>query len=282
MELSFWLAILILTKFCLYTCSFMTIGTAIFSLIFKNFETDIKSIINISAVGAIISSIGFLLVQTGYIMEDGLAGMFDTEMLQIFLEEKIGTSLYMRVAGIILLSLGINMQRQPKWLLAIPIVMIAASFAMVGHASGDDFIYTAILLTIHLLAVSFWLGALMPLYLATNTDYAAEILERFGRMAAFIVPVLLVVGVLFAVNIVGSVSALFGSSYGITLLSKVVFVAILLGLATLNKMIFTPQIAAKKPSATLQLKRVIKLEALAFATIFMATAILTTSVTLPE
>lgn len=283
MDFSIWSILLILTKFWLYASGLTAIGGAMFWLIFGHkAELKTESLIKIAGSLTIMSSIGFLLVQTGYIMEDGIAGMFDVEMLQIFLDEKIGTSLYMRLTGSVLLLLIVALSERFRWLMILPIVMLAGSFSLVGHASGDDFIYTAILLTLHLLAVSFWVGALLPLYWAAERDFGVEMLEKFGQIAAFIVPTLIVVGILFAVKIVGSFAVLFNSAYGMTLLAKVAIVGLLLGLATLNKVLFVPQIAADKPLAVVKFKRVVIIEALAFGVIFMATAIFTTNMALPE
>lgn len=281
-DIGTWSILLILVKFCLYMSGFLAIGSAIFLLLFKTAPAQVKHIISISSVVAIVISVAFLLVQVGYIMDDGLTGMFDAEMLQIFLDEKMGTSLYIRVIGLILLLLAVHMKRSFKWVMILPIIMVAGSFAGVGHATGDDIIYTGTLLTLHLVAVSFWFGALYPLYIMAEKPDGAEMLERFGKIASFIVPILLVVGLLFAVNLLGSFAVLFGSSYGVILLIKVAIVGVLLGLATLNKLIFVPQIAATQRQAIVKFKLIVKLEACAFASIFMATALLTTSVAIPE
>ncbi|MBL1241814.1 MAG: CopD family protein [OCS116 cluster bacterium] len=286
MDFSIWSVLLIVTKMTLYISSFLAVGSVVFLASFRTVQNDIfaatKRLIYISVPLAIISSIGFLLVQTGYIMEDGVAGMFDIEMLEMFLQENIGSSLYMRVVGVALLLLAVVFMPQQYWLHGIFAILVAASFAMIGHATGDNQIYTTILLVIHLLAVSFWLGALWPLYLSANQPEGADMLERFGKIASIVVPLLIVVGVLFAIYIVGSVSALFDSSYGISLLVKVGIVGLLLGLASLNKIYFVPQIAAQNRQAVKWLRLTIMVEAAAFLAIFALTAALTTVMTLPE
>ncbi|MBL1421752.1 MAG: CopD family protein [Alphaproteobacteria bacterium] len=286
MDFSIWLFLLIITKLVVYTTSFLAIGGAGFLALFHDVENGISAVIRrliyICAALAILSSIGFLLVQSGYIVEDGLAGMFDVEMLQIFLEENMGSSLYMRIFAMILLILLVMFLPYQKLFIAVPIVLTSTSFALVGHATGDYQIYTSILLTVHLLAVGFWVGALWPLYLSANQPSGAAMLAQFGKIASFVVPLLIVVGLLFGIYIVGSFAALFNSSYGISLLIKVAIVGVLLGLATLNKILFVPYIAAQRPKAVQWLRLTIAVEAVAFLAIFTVTAALTTIMTLPE
>lgn len=286
MDFSIWSILLIITKLIVYITVFLTIGSVVFLVWFRELENDLsratKRMIYINAPLAIISSAGFLLVQTGYIMEDGIAGMLNAEMLKIFLEENIGTSLYMRVLGLVLLPLGMMFAPSQYWMHIIFATIVAASFAMVGHATGDDQIYTSILLTFHLLAASFWFGALRPLYLSASQPEGADMLEKFGKIASFVVPLLITVGLLFALYIVGSLSALFNSSYGISLLIKIAIVSLLLGLAALNKIFLVPQIAAQQPEAVHRLRLTIVIEAAAFVAIFAVTATLTTIMTLPE
>lgn len=284
MDFSFWSALLILVKTCVYTSAFWAMGGVIFWLLFakqaeklhKQFFTNLY----LAAFISIISSIWFLMAQVGYIIDDGFAGMFDSEMLQIFLNENIGTSLYMRVAGAVLL-IGYLVLRL-KILALLAVILMAASFAITGHATSGDVLYTSLLLAVHLLAVSFWFGALWPLYMSARHDNAAEMLEKFGKIAAYIVPILIVVGVLFALTIVPSFAALFTSSYGISLLIKIGIVAVLLALAALNKLKLVPAIRAQKINAVAKLRLVIKIEAVAFLLIFIVTAALTIIMTLPE
>lgn len=289
MDFGIWSILLIICKTCLYASGLVAMGSGLYVLVFGNLPTfDIRlvkttrnMIFGASLLG-IITSVLFLLLQTGFIVEEGIGGMFDVEMLEIFLDENIGTSLYLRVAGLILLMFISLFVPKLKILMVLPLILIAASFSIIGHATGEYQVFTSVLLIIHLLAVSFWLGALLPLYVAADQPHAEQLLEKFGKIASYIVPLLIVVGLIFAALILGSFSALFGSSYGITLIIKIAIVGLLLGLATLNKYLLVPQIAAQAQGSIWRLRAVIAIEALAFMGIFLMTAILTTAVTLPE
>ena len=286
MVLEFWSILLISIKTIIYASSFTAMGGAVFLLIFdtkrNSTATHSKRMITVAGYVAIFSSILFLPIQTGFIMDDGISGMLDFELMQIFLDGNIGYSLYLRVFGLIALLIGTNYLATSKLLILMPIVAIAASFSLVGHATGEYQIITSILIIVHLIAVSFWVGALLPLYLSAEQPHAGQMLEKFGKVASLIVPLLIAVGAVFAIIIIGSFSALFNSTYGYTFIFKILIVGFLLGLATLNKILFVPQISLGNPKAVLALKRTIIIESIAFIVIFIATATLTTSVNLPE
>ena len=159
-------------------------------------------------------------------------------------------------------------------------VAVAISFAQVGHALGEPKAALAVLLVMHLLAAAFWVGALVPLYKAARDPAGADLLHHFGNVAAFGVVVLIIAGTTLAWLLSGSVTALFGTAYGLALLLKVTIVAGLLGFAALNKVRLVPALRAEKPGSILALRRSISMELLAVIMILLATATLT-SVTTP-
>jgi putative copper resistance protein D len=93
-----------------------------------------------------------------------------------------------------------------------------------------------------LAAVSWWLGALIPLlaltYRGTPTTVVAT-MEAFGRRAAWAVGILLLAGALLALMLTGGVVRL-DSAYQQRLLIKLGLVAGLLALAAINKLRLTP------------------------------------------
>lgn len=286
MDVGFWTILLVITKAVIYVTSFLAIGSLIYSRIFK-FEPEYtisqnNKVLYFASGIAILSSIFFLFVQTGFLMDDGLSGMLDYEVMQIFLEGNLGYSFYIRISGLALLILLTFFVPNIKLLYLIPAILVAASFSLVGHASGDYQYLTMLFLIIHLLAIAFWVGALLPLYRTSNSSNASDLLQGFGKIATFIVPMLLAVGLAFAYIIVGNFNALFTSSYGLTLITKLIVVGLLLGLATINKLILVPQISINSSKSRLRLRQVIAVETLAFILIFVITAILTTSTNLPE
>ena len=165
-------------------------------------------------------------------------------------------------------------------LLAAGTVLVVASYTRVGHATTSPRWLLASVLVVHLTAVAFWFGALLPLRRATagaiETRDAADLLHRFGQVAAFTVGLLGIAGLVFAYVMVGSVSGLLSTAYGLLLLLKIGIVTGLLALAALNKLRLVPRLAAGRDGAARQLDRSIRVETLAFLAIFAVTAIFTT------
>ncbi|CAN0605669.1 unnamed protein product, partial [Ectocarpus sp. 12 AP-2014] len=124
-----------------------------------------------------------------------------------------------------------------------------------------------------------------PLYrlAAPGDDHqeAARVSHRFGQQATLIVPVLIAVGGVFAFLLLGSPQAIFGTAYGQMLLVKLSIVGVVLGIAALNKLRLVPALAAQKAGADGRFRASLRWEALVFLAIFTATALLTTSFTVP-
>lgn len=74
---------------------------------------------------------------------------------------------------------------------------------------------------------------------------------------------------------------MFGTAYGQMLLIKLALVAIVLGIAALNKLRLVPDLTANQPGAGAHLRTSLGWETLVFLAIFSATAVLTTSFTVP-
>jgi putative copper resistance protein D len=160
-------------------------------------------------------------------------------------------------------------------------LLIAVSYTFVGHSLGDPRWLLASLLTLHLLAAAFWVGALAPLGRAVGQPDGASMLHRFGAIASVTVALLIVVGLIFAWLMTGSLSALLSTAYGWTLLAKLGVVTGLMALAGLNKWRLVPALASGDSTAASHLRRSIQIEALAVLLILIATATLTSITTPP-
>ena len=92
----------------------------------------------------------------------------------------------------------------------------------------------------------------------------------------------MVVGLVFAWLMTGSVAALLTTAYGWTLLAKLGVVTGLMALAALNKWRFVPALTTGAPTAASHLRRSIQIEAIAVVIILLATATLTSITTPPD
>ena len=211
----------------------------------------------------------------------GVEAMTDPTMLGFVWQSPLGQAAVWRGAGEALVLAILIPGIVGLGLASVGAVLIAVSYSFVGHSLGDPRWVLASLLVVHLLAAAYWVGALMPLRCAARSPYGAALLHRFGVIASGTVALLIAVGVSFAWLLSGSLSALLGTAYGLTLLAKVAVVAGLLGLAALNKLRLVPALERGEPGAGNALRRSIAWEAGAVALILLTTATLTTVTTPP-
>jgi putative copper export protein len=155
-------------------------------------------------------------------------------------------------------------------------VLAVAAFTLTGHTSVSPYRpAAAALLTLHLLVVAFWVGSLWPLYLVAGREpppVAAHLIDAFSRVAAWVVPVILLAGVGLTVLLVPN-WAVFKQPYGQLLLMKVGLFAVLMALATLNKWTFGPACATGRTRA---FKQAVAVEYVLICAVLAITAIMTT------
>ena len=283
--LDIWALAAIVAKAAEYAAVLLAIGGALFVATFPAAPGQAVALARRLAVLAALVALALLALRfglrAGRISGMGLAGAGDPVMLGLIWDSPLGNAAMWRIAGAVLI-LGLLVKgalgRSASLLGA---VMLALSYTLVGHALGDPRWVLAGLLAVHLLAVAFWVGALAPLYAATAQPGGAALLHRFGVIASGTVAALVLVGLVFAWLMIGSVADLFGTAYGLTLLAKLGGVALLLGLAAGNKLRLVPALAAGDAAAADRLHRAIRLEGVAVALILLATATLTTVTTPP-
>jgi copper transport protein len=157
---------------------------------------------------------------------------------------------------------------------AAAILGVGVALAASGHAStAQPQWLTRPMVFLHGVGVAFWIGALAPLVAMSKrpTTSLLVILNRFSRVAMPVVAAIALTGLGLAVVQLGSVRALIATSYGLILSVKLVLVAGLLGLATLNRFRLTPKLALD-PFDTHALVRSIVLECVVAAGILAVVA----------
>jgi putative copper resistance protein D len=272
----------IVTKFALYLGVLTSAGTVICALVFK-----LDHYRGLAVRFAILGLVATILVFSlrGANLTGDISGMTDPEMLGLLWSTPVGTALMYRLAGLVLLIVGLFMGRIGLWVSVLGGILAIWSFDQVGHVSGHDTTLLDIALTLHLLAVALWVGILTPLkrLVSKPATYAsaADVGHRFGGVATVAVPALIVVGGYMGYRLVGSFTALISTGYGQALIIKVVLVASLLGLAAANKLRFIPELRTGNPTAASNLAKSISTEWFVILAVLGVTAVLTSNLTLP-
>ena len=227
------------------------------------------------------AGLGFAL--TGAAMTGDASGMTDPEMLGLLWQTPVGTALVLRAAGLALLLGGVWLPGRGVWVAGAGGMLALWPFCRVGHVADTGSIWLEALLLVHLAAAAFWIGILAPLrsLAAGSLREAAALGRRFGTIASVTVPVLIAAGVVMAWRLLGDVSALVTTGYGLTLLAKVAGVGVLLGAAAANRLRFVPGMARGERVVAEGLRRSIAVEWVAVCAVLFITAGLTGLAGLP-
>lgn len=222
---------------------------------------------------------GFSFLLQGAALTGDASGMADPEMLGLLWHTPVGTRLVLAAAGLALVVGGLRVPGAGVWISAAGGFVALWSFSRTGHVAGADSFWLELLLLLHLAGIAFWIGILSPLRtLAGDVGSladAAALGHRFGLIASVTVPILLAAGIVMAWRLVGGLSALVATAYGLTLLGKVAAVAVLLAAAAANRLRFVPAMRRGDRRAASLLRRSITLEWTAVCAILLITAALT-------
>lgn len=288
MSLDIWQVLAMLTKFIIYGGLFTSVGLIFNLIIFKEalapIRTRLLKQVRLFALVAFVAQlIRFDLRGAALIGE--ITGLIDTEILGMIWESSVGRAVEMRLVGMALLIVGTLFARG-TFLSFIGALVAIWSFYFIGHVPEYDDLFLQLLLFAHLLVAAFWIGVLSPLKMLAsqkNTfEQASNLGHLFGKIATFAVPALIGAGIVMTYYLLGDIESVLFSTYGRFLLLKVIIVGVLLTLAALNKLRFIPKMLNGDTIGAAYLIKAIKWEMLAFAAIFLITAILTTLLSLPE
>lgn len=272
----------LIASFTLYLGVLGASGTVLATRVFRLQNTR-NIALWFAALGGLAALLGFSI--KGAELTGSVSGLYDTEMLGLLWGTPVGTALRLCLFGLSTLIIGHFLGHVGAWISLVGSLIAISSFTQIGHIAGLENLLLQLALLVHLFAVAFWIGILIPLKRAASNpktyEDAATLGHRFGKVATFTVPLLIVLGVMMGYQLIGSWSGVFTTSYGQVLLIKIAFVALLLGLAALNKLRYVPQLKAGDPSSAQGLVRSISLEWLVIVSVLALTAFLTTNVTLP-
>ena len=272
----------IVTKFALYLGVMTSAGTVMATLMFR-LERTRGLAMTFAVLGIVAAILAFSL--RGANLTGDVSGLTDPEMLKLLWTTPVGTALLLRLVGLGLLIAGLLMGRVGTWVSVLGGVIAIWSFDQVGHVSGLETTLLDLALMLHLLAVALWIGVLTPLkrLASSSSTYAsaADVGHRFGVVASATVPVLIIVGGYMGYQLVGSFTALAGTSYGQAMIIKVLLVCLLLGLAAANKLRFIPALRTGDPAVANHLSKSISVEWIVILAVLGMTAVLTTNLTLP-
>ena len=284
-----WTVLVPIGKFVAYVLSLLMVGTGLFILHFQSmlslstFTYCQKLIFQSSLAGLMVAPFLFFLV-AGNIGGD-LSSAIDPLMISIAFSSKAGQAVLVLFLGFLLVSFWSYFLPKQIWTVVIAgFSCILISFSIYGHSTING--YTSqLLIVLHLLAISYWVGSFFPLRYSTYRDIEDEnlfqIAHKFGIYAVYYILVLLVAGVSLGTILVGSLNGLLYSTYGQVFLLKLSLVSILLGIGAMNKFKLVPNLQSNGKANAVKLRKSIGREIIILAFILVISSIVSTSIELP-
>lgn len=270
-----------------FTC-LTAAGGALFVVIFgaQMIQAERRSVMNFARAMAVLGLYATMarVLSLSAMLGDEWASALDDTLIRMILDGTEGRAVVVRSAGLVLLALGLFAGGWTVFLALVGALAVVASFGLTGH-TGSIGAPAMSLVTLHVIAVAYWVGALVPLYgltAAAHQERLGSILSRFGNIAAGFVAMLVIAGLALIWLLLGSVEAVISSEYGRLVLLKLGVVTALLLLAAINKLRLTPAVAAGHPQARQQLRWSIAGEIALVIGVFIVTAAFTTVTGPPE
>ncbi|MCU7555398.1 CopD family protein [Alteromonas sp. ASW11-19] len=227
----------------------------------------------------------WFFAKTGAFSESGLQGAVDPIMLEVMWDSPVGDVTLVRMlmsALAIPALLLIFIKRVHFTIVRAMLIALAVyglySFTLVGHVAEKGVVDKLVLAT-HVALMGWWFGALLPLRMVCqhfSVEDTQKIMTMFGRVAGYLVPTLLLLGIYMAVNLFTAPNDLIQSQYGRTFLSKLLVVGLLLLLAARHRFMLVP--AMTEAEDTAKMKRSINIEIILAVTLLLITSVLTSVV----
>jgi len=266
-----------------FVAIFQAAGNALFLDIFgarlsTAVEERVRTLARIAAVAALCLAV-LHYVLTPARLAGSLGSTFDSSLGQLLLESNAGSAHIVRILGLAVLFLSLDRRNRLNTIaMRTALALTVLSFALMGHTAIHPLRWLlAPLLLVHVGVAAFWFGALWPLRAVAGGEPAERggaLIGEYSRLAARLVPWVLICGVVLAVVLIRSVAEL-ATAYGAMVLGKTAAFGVLMYLAMLNRRRYGPRVAAAEPAAVLAFKRTASVEWGVLAAVLVATALMT-------
>lgn len=235
-------------KFLAFVGLALLLGSWLFALVIHGDERDRRAFGPPAWTGVVALAVGTVatfVLQGPRVVAGGLGDAFDTGLWSDVAGTRYGKALLVRlvlVALAVLPVVGIKLADLPPWRVAAGSVAgcMLLTYGVAGHPGSGRLSGLGVLLdTVHLGAVSFWLGGLFLLALGRrwwlrDDDRSRQLAGRFSTIALVAVPLAVVTGAAQTWRIVRDLGGLSDTTFGRTLIAKVsvvLFLVVLGGLA---------------------------------------------------
>jgi copper resistance protein D len=266
-----------------FVAVFFAVGTWMFLALWeRDLEPQRSERIRGVARGASVAALALTVVHyvlTPARMAGDFGSTFDPSLQALLLQSSSGPSSIARLVGLALLTMSLDRATRLNAVgAAIGAALAIGSFALGGHAAIHPLRFVlGPLLLVHLAAATFWFGALWPLAAIAGAgphEHGGALLAHFSRLAARVVPLVLLCGVGMTVIFVRSVSELV-TPYGALVVAKTVGFGVALLVGEVNRRRYLPGISRGEERAERGYRRAAAVEWTALVAVLVATAVMT-------
>lgn len=262
----------------LFQAAGMAMFVALFGRLLPTTHSAVRRVCACSALFAISLLVAQYLLEAAR-MTGELSGALDPTLQALVRHSSTATTLAWRLGGLGLILVSLRFSDATSSVFSmVGVMLLIGAFALMGHtAAHPERWLLSVLLVVHLLIVTFWFGALVPLHLASSRETptaAATAINAFSAAALWIVPLLFVAGVALAALLLPHLAAL-RTTYGRLLIVKATGFALLMGLAAFNKWRVGPAIGSGDVRVATAFRRSLAAEYVLIACVLGVTALLT-------
>lgn len=225
----------------------MTVGGVVATMFFvwewAWLQRVIRQAVAISLGAAAFAGLAQLLVVASDISGD--APWSSTGSVKAAFETDAGVALLLRLVLLAVLSWVLFTTNRAvedvRWRASgLIVVALLGTWAYAGHAQSMRWALLGMPLDIaHHAAAAAWIGGLAIVgFVVTKTadrDELVEVVQKFGKLAAVSVSVIVGTGVLQSIRLVGSPGRLFAADHGLYLVAKLMFLGVMLKVADINR-----------------------------------------------
>lgn len=276
-----WLSITVKTL--TYATTLMAIGAPLLLTTLRTLDREERRWL--ARFGSFCAALAILLIalrlpiRASFLMGGTWDGATSGMMLGMVADSPLGTSAAVRVLGLLLTAAILLRHLSGIGIGCLGAAIAAASFGLRGHTLEEPRIVLGLLITVHILGLSFWWSALVPLIRSATHRSAirvGELAHEFGQRALWIVLGLSLAGgtmlILFGITSVHAIS----TPYGQAIVVKLTVFVLVMGVAASNKLKLTPALLAGQSEATARFRSSVRAEAVLILLVLISTAGLTT------
>lgn len=202
-----------------------------------------------------VATVAQFLLQGPQSLNVGWAGVFSREAVSETLTSRAGVILIVRAVVVVVLGVALRSDRRGSTVaLALCAASVALTVVIDGHAGVGEQAWLATAVTsLHVLAMTVWLGGLIALCVAVLPSGRVANLRRWSLTAFACVSTLILSGEYQAWRQVRPVEAMWSTGYGITLSVKLATVATMLAIAYVGQRRLDPKVLRRTVPAEMAL-----------------------------